>query len=99
MFESVQHEDAGQRLRNAAIAPLAAFLFALAYLAFYPLLPSVPAILFWFVDAVVLAGAVMGCVAIARAARRGAALGWLVGACIVELVCLAVWVLMTFPWI
>jgi hypothetical protein len=37
MFESVEPEGVPERLRNAAVAPMAAFLFAQLYFTLYPL--------------------------------------------------------------
>jgi hypothetical protein len=103
LFESIQTEGAHLRLRNAAFYPLAAFLFAQAYFTVYPLLPRVPAALFWLVAAVLLAGCVSGAVAIARAARgvrlRGLVLGWFIAAMVVELVCVWLFLALTFPWL
>ena len=82
---------------------MAAFLFAQGYFSVYPLLPSVPAALFWFVVAVLFAGVVAGCIALVRVTRaervRGIALAWLAGAIVVELVCLAQFLSMTVPWL
>jgi hypothetical protein len=103
MFESVSAESVPERLRNAAVAPMAAFLFAQLYFALYPLFTRVPAALFWSVDAIVLAGAVVGAVAIARVARaesmRGRAAVWLVIAIAVELLCAWLFLALTFPWL
>ncbi|MFP5246435.1 MAG: hypothetical protein ACLGH0_07040 [Thermoanaerobaculia bacterium] len=84
------------RLRNAAVAPMAAFLFAQVYFTIYPLLPRVPAALFWFVAAVLLAGVVTGAVLIIRAAERNV---WLIAATAAELLCLWQLLSMVVPWL
>ena len=103
MFESVQQDDAAQRLRHAAIFPMAAFLFAQAYFLVYPLLPAVPATLFWFVVLVLVAGATRGFASLLRVARsepmRGRALAWLIAASLAELACIAQMLAMTVPWL
>lgn len=102
MFESVRSDDAAARLRSAAIAPLAAFLVYLLYLAVYPLFTRVPAVLFRLVTVVLLIGAVAGAVAITRVVRghsmRGRAFAWLVGAAVVELLCVRTFLAMALPW-
>lgn len=103
MFESVQHDDTPARLRAAALPPFAALLVALAYLTAYPLLARVPPLLFWLVVLVLLAGATGGIVRIVRVARRarvrGPAIGWLVAAAVVELVCLRMVAGLLLPWL
>lgn len=102
MFESVRADDVVARIRNAAIVPLAAFVFAQIYFSSARLLTRVPAALFWFVAATVLAGAVAGAVLMIRAVRgeklRGRTLAWLAGAVVVELICLRFFLEMVFPW-
>lgn len=102
MFESLPVDDAAARARAAAIPPLAAFLITLVYLTVYPLLTRVPAILFWLVVTVLLAGSVFGGIAIVRLVRRervrGRALVWLAGAILIELVCARLFLGLTFPW-
>ena len=62
-----------------------------------------PAALFWSVDAIVLAGAVIGAIAIVRVVRSetiaGSAIGWLVAASLVELLCAGLFLALTFPWL
>ena len=103
MFESIQAEGAAVRLRNAAIVPMAAYLFALAYLTLYPLLERVPAAVFWLVPLVLLAGAVTGAVLIFRIVRttrmREGGAGWLVAATLIELLCVWQFLMMTVPWL
>jgi hypothetical protein len=103
MFESIQSEGPPERLRNAAFPPMAAFLVAQLYFAIYPLFERVPAALFWAVDAILLAGAVAGAIAIVRIVRsatiRGNAIGWLVVAILVELLCVWLFLALTFPWL
>ena len=103
MFESIQPPDAAARLRAAAVPPLAAFLVALGYFTLYPLLARVPAALFWTIAVVVLAGAVAGVVGIVRVIRgeriRGRAIGWLVLAAAITLVCARLFLSLTFPWL
>jgi hypothetical protein len=103
VFESIQAESAGVRLRNAAVFPMAAYLFTLAYLTLYPLLERVPAALFWLVPLVLLAGGVTGAVLIVRIVRatrmhEGGA-GWLVAATLIELLCVWQFLRMTVPWL
>ncbi|HEX7807514.1 MAG TPA: hypothetical protein VF608_02275 [Thermoanaerobaculia bacterium] len=102
MFESIRADDASTRLRNAAIAPLAAFLFALFYFSLARLFTRVPATLFWSVTLIVLAGVIAGAVMIVRVVRaetiRGRAIAWLVAAILVELACLRLWMTMVLPW-
>ncbi len=103
MFESVRPPDAAERLRAAAVPPLAAFGLALVYFTIYPSLTRVPPALFWTVDAIVLAGAVGGVLTIARVARRetirGRAIAWLAAAVLITLVCARLFVALTFPWL
>ena len=103
MFESVQRDDIAARLRSAAMPPFAASGLALLYFTIYPMLARVPAALFWAVVLVLLAGTVVGAVAILRAVRserpRGRAIGWLVAAVIVELLCARTLLSLTFPWL
>jgi hypothetical protein len=103
VFESIRTDDGATRLRNAAIPPLAAFLFAQIYVTATPFLPRVPAWLFWSVTVLVLAGAVGGAMAIARGIRSGPldrrAAVRLVAALACELACLGLWMKMVFPWI
>lgn len=78
-------------------------LFTVIYLTVYPLLPRVPAALFWSVVALLLLGAVAGAVAIIRALRngrpRGTAVGWLVAAVAIELICTRLFLWFTLPWL
>ena len=103
MFEDFRPPDAAARLRSAGIAPRAAFLFAQAYLTFYPLLTRVPSWLFWLVDVLLLAGTVAGLVQLARVMRRervrGAAIGWGIVALAITLVCGRLFLALTFPWL
>lgn len=103
MFESIQTEDAAARFRSAAMPPLIAFAIALLYFTVYPLLPRVPALLFWSVVAVLVAGSIGGVVAIAGAVRRerprARAVAWLVAASLVELLCARTLLALTFPWL
>ncbi|HEX2836013.1 MAG TPA: hypothetical protein VHW00_23615 [Thermoanaerobaculia bacterium] len=103
MFDSIRPDDAPTRLRNAAIVPLAAFLFVQLYFSFTTFLPRVPAALFWSVAVVLFAATVTGAVLIVRASRReqlrGRTLAWFVAAIVSELVCLRFFLLMVLPWI
>ena len=103
MFDSVFTEDASARLRYAAAAPLASFLITLGYLTFYPLLPRVPAFLFWSVVVILAAGAIAGAVNILRVVRnekiRGRAIGWLTGAAALTLLCAWLAITLTLPWL
>jgi len=103
MFESVRPPDAAERLRNAAAAPFAALLLALLYFTLFPTLTRVPPVLFWGVDAIVFIGAVIGVIAIVRAARgekiRGRAVAWLVAAIAITLLCARLCLALTFPWL
>jgi len=102
LFESIRTDDAATRLRNAAIIPLAAFLFAMTYFTATPFLTRVPAALFWSVATIVLIGAIAGAVAIVGVVRaetiRGRAIAWLIAAIIIDLVCLRLGVELVFPW-
>jgi hypothetical protein len=103
LFETIHADDAATRLRNAAIVPLAAFLFAQIYSTLTPFLSRVPPWLFWSVTVVVLAGAVIGALLIVRIVRResirGRAVAWLIAAIVLDLICLRLWLKMVFPWI
>lgn len=103
MFESVQSDDLAARLRSAAMPPFAAFGLALLYFTIYPMLKRVPAALFWTVVLILLAGTVAGAVAIVRTVRRerprGRAIGWLVAALLVELLCARTLLSLTLPWL
>jgi hypothetical protein len=103
MFESLPADDASARARSAARPPLVAFLLTLVYLTLYPLADRVPPILFWSVVTILLAGAVLGAVAIVRLVRRerirGRALGWLAGAAVIELLCARMLAGLTLPWL
>jgi hypothetical protein len=101
VFESVQSDDAAAQFRSAAIAPFAAFLAYLLYLALYPLLGRVPAALFWIMTAILFAGSVFGAIAIIRVFRRhrGTAFGWFAAAVLVELLCVRTFFAMTVPWL
>lgn len=104
MFESIRPPDAAARFRTAAVPPFAAFLFAEAYLTFYPLLRRVPSWLFWLVVAVMLAGTLAGVIAIARAfagtrgERDARTIGWLVLAIVSCCLCARVLAGFVFPW-
>ncbi len=75
-------------------------LLTIVYLTVYPLLPRVPAPLFWVVVAVLFLGAVAGGVAIVRALRGGgSAIGWLMAAMAMELVCVRVFLWFGLPWL
>lgn len=104
MFEeSLFVDDAATRLRSAAVPPLAAFLIALGYLTIYPLLGRVPAALFWAIVVILAAGAVVGAIKILRVIRRerirGRAIGWLVAAAAITLVCARFALSMAVPWL
>jgi hypothetical protein len=103
LFESVQAETPSARFRSAAFAPLGAVLLTVIYLTVYPLLPRVPAALFWSVVALLLLGTVAGAVAIIRALRNGrphgTPIGWLVAAVAIELICARLFLWFTFPWL
>jgi hypothetical protein len=103
MFESITPPNAAQRLKRAAAFPLGAFFIAQLYFLVYPLLARVPAMLFWSVVCVLLAGVVSGAVALTRAMRgesfRGSALAWFLGAGAVEVLCAWLLVSMVVPWI
>ena len=103
MFESIQSDDAAARFRSAAIAPFLAFLLALLYFSLYPLLTRVPAALFWSVVAMLFAGSILGATAIVRELRRqsprGSAIGWLVAAILIELLCARTCLGLVFPWL
>ena len=85
-------------MRAAALPPLIAFLLALLYLAVYPLLGRVPPLLFWMVVLILFAGTAAGAYAIARAATRRA-LGWLIPAVAMELLCAWMFLGMVVPWL
>ncbi len=82
---------------------MAAFLFAQLYFAVYPLFERVPPLLFWCIDLVLFAGALLGGLAILRILLRtkirGAAIGWLIAAGIGELLCVWQFLALTFPWL
>jgi hypothetical protein len=103
LFESIPTDAAHVRIRNAALAPLAAFLFVQVYFTLYPLLPRVPAALFWFIVLVLFAGVVAGAVMLVRAVRgqrlRGAALAWFIAAIAFEIVTAWLCLTLTFPWL
>ena len=103
MFESVRPPEAAERLRNAAAIPFGALLLALLYLTLYPTFTRVPAALFWSVDAILFLGAIAGLIAIIRIAARekirGRAIGWLVAAALITLVCGRLFLGLTFPWL
>ena len=103
MFESVQVDESAARYRAASIPPAAAFVMTLIYISLYPLLPGVPAWLFWSVDGLLLAGSVWGGVRLVRAIRaappRGALAGWAAGAAGVNVICAWLFLSFTLPWI
>jgi uncharacterized membrane protein YecN with MAPEG domain len=103
VFESIPADDASARLRVAAVPPLVVFVLALLYLTVYPLLARVPVALFWIVVLILLAGSVLGAIAIVRAVRRerprGRALGWLAAAIAIELVCARICLGLILPWL
>lgn len=103
MFETFAPPDAAARLRSAAVPPFAAFLLAQGYLTFYPFLASVPAWLFWSVDAILLAGTAAGVVQLVRIVRseriRGVAIGWLVAEAAATLLSGRIFLALTFPWL
>ena len=103
MFESIVAPNAAQRLKRAAVFPLAAFGVAQLYFLVYPLLSRVPPTLFWTVVCVLAAGVVSGAIALTRAMRgelfRGSALAWFLGAGAVELLCAWLLVSMAVPWL
>ena len=85
-------------MRAAALPPLIAFLLALLYLSVYPLLSRVPPPLFWLVVLILFAGTALGLVKIVRAATRRA-LGWLIPAVAMELLCAWMFLGMVMPWL
>ena len=103
MFETVSSDSVPERVRHAAVAPLAAFLFAQFYETLYPLFERVPAAVFWSVVAILLAGTITGAVALVRVVReesiRGHAIVWLIIAIAVELLCTGMFLAKTFPWL
>lgn len=103
MFESVQADETAARFRAAGLPPLGAGIIALSYVTVYPLLPRVPALLFWSVDAILLIGTAWGVARIARALQherpRGAIAGWAAGAIGVEVLCAWLFLSFTFPWL
>jgi hypothetical protein len=103
VFDAIRPDDLATRLRNAAILPLAAFLVAQIYFTAAPLLPRVPAALFWSVTFVLLGGVLAGAVAILRALRSapllGWAIAWLVAAVVCELATLVLFLKMVLPWL
>ncbi len=99
MFESIHTDETAARARAAAVPPLIAGGIALLYLTLYPLLPRVPALLFWSVDAILFIGTVWGAVAITRGLHRGASLRSVAAAVGVEVVCAWLFVSFTFPWL
>ena len=103
MFESVQSDESAARYRAASIPPVVAFVVALSYISVYPLLPAVPAWLFWSIDALLLIGSLWGAVRLVRAIRvappRGALAGWAAGAVGVNVVCAWLFLSFTLPWL
>lgn len=105
MFEAIERRDAAADARRIALAPLAAFLFELAYLTLAPLLGRVPPAIFWFVVIVMLAGTVLGIAGVARflVRRRGEVAGrvlaWLVAAIVVTVICARAFLALVFPWL
>jgi len=91
VFESVLAESVPQRLRGAAATPMGAYLFAQLCFALFPLFEHIPAAIFWMLEAILLAGAVTGAIAIVRVVRknpiRGRSIAWLLIAAIAELLC------------
>ncbi len=82
---------------------MVAFLFAQFYETLYPLFGRVPAAVFWSIDAILLAGSVIGAIALLRVVRaeviRGRAIVWLTIAITVELLCTGMFLAKTFPWL
>lgn len=103
MFESIRAPDASARLRNGAVPPLAAFLFAQLYFTIYPMFERVPAPLFWSVVVIAFAGAIAGIVQILRTLRaervRGIALGWLALAVVMTFFTARLAIGLAFPWV
>jgi hypothetical protein len=103
VFESITAPDAAARLRNAAVPPLAAFLFAQLYFTLYPMLTRVPAALFWLVVLVLYSGAIAGIVLIVRTLRaervRGINLGWAVLAAVMTFFTARLALALTLPWL
>lgn len=103
MFESLPVDDTAARIRSAAGPPLTAFLLTLAYLTIYPMFTRVPAALFWSIATILLAGTMLGGLAIVRILRRervrGRAIGWLAGTVALELTCARIFLGLTLPWI
>jgi hypothetical protein len=103
LFESIRTDETAARFRAAAFPPLAGGVLALLYLSTYPLLPRVPAVLFWGVDAILLAATVWGAVRLVRALRQerltGPLAGWAAGAAAAEVLCAWLFLSFTFPWI
>jgi hypothetical protein len=91
VFESVPRDAAPERLRNAAILPIAAFVFSEFDSFLYPLFERAPVLLFRSIDLALLAGTVGGALLIARALRGtpidGRVAAWLLFACCAELLC------------
>jgi hypothetical protein len=103
VFESVTGPSVSARLRSAAIPPIAAFLVVQGYTLLYPLLPRVPAALFWLIVLISAAGAVAGIVLVIRILRtdrvRGLAFGWLLAAIAAIYLCGQLFLAMTLPWL
>lgn len=105
MFESIRPPDAAARFRSAALAPFASFLFAEAYLTFYPMLERVPPWLFWSVVAALSVGTAAGIVQVARVIRatRGErdarTAGWCAIAIVSCLLSARVLAGMCLPWL
>ena len=103
MFESIPRDSTSQRIRTAAVPPMAAFLFAQFCFLIEPMLPRVPAALYWTVVAVLGGGGIAGAVQLVRVLRahrpRATGLGWVAGAVLLDLICLWLFVEMTIPWL
>ena len=102
MFETIA-DSPGVRFRRAALAPVAAFLLTQLYFGFYPVAGTFVPFMFYSVVAVVLAGTLLGAVALVGAFRdervRGVAAGWAVLAVAAELLCARLLLSLTLPWI
>ncbi|HEX9986170.1 MAG TPA: hypothetical protein VGF69_23115 [Thermoanaerobaculia bacterium] len=105
MFDAFREPHPAERLRAAAVAPIAAFLIAQFYFSLYPMLRAVPAWLFWLVVLIVFAGTAWGLVASARIAVRQRreldwrGIAWLVIAVVASLFCGRLFLALTFPWL
>jgi hypothetical protein len=82
---------------------MGAYLFAQLCFALFPLFAHIPAAVFRILEAILLAGAVAGAIAIVRVVRsspiRGRSVAWLIVAAIAELLCARLFVVLAFPWL